>query len=254
MFFWRFAMNLFLKITTAVAGTLALALAAAAVAGQFSGGNTAMGGAGHGMGGGGHSMGGGGHGMGAGGHGPMGGPVSMLTTKDEGSEADMNVVHDLLASNTQIKRSVTNLPDGIRTLTESDDPKVAQSIQAHVVSMSQRLKDGREFNIFSDTLPVLFGNRDKIVSKVEMTAKGAAVTRTSTDAKVVAALQGHAGEVTELVDEGMVAMRRGMMSRMAMGQGGMEGRGMGVQGMGRQGMGPGRHDHDAGSGPSRHTH
>jgi len=49
------------------------------------------------------------------------------------------------------------------------------------------------------------------------------VTRTSTDAKVTAALQAHAGEVTELVQEGMAAFHRGMMSRMAMGPGGPRG-------------------------------
>jgi hypothetical protein len=49
-----------------------------------------------------------------------------------------------------------------------------------------------------------------------MTERGSVVTRTSADAKVVAALQGHAAEVTELAQEGMVAMRRGMMTRMAM--------------------------------------
>ena len=112
---------------------------------------------------------------------------------------------------------MTNLPNGIKTVTESDDPKVAEAIKAHVTSMSQRLKDGREFNIFSTTLPVLFENRDKIKSVVEVTEKGSVVTRTSTDAKVVAALQGHAAEVTELAQEGPVAMRRGMMSRMTMG-------------------------------------
>ena len=90
--------------------------------------------------------------------------------------------------------------------------------------MSQRLQDGREFNIFSPSLPVLFENRDKITSKVEITEKGSVVTRTSTDAKVVAALQAHAGEVTGLVQEGMVAMRRGMMQRMAMGPASMRSR------------------------------
>lgn len=157
------------------------------------------------------------HGAAAGGHGPMAGPVGMLTRQDAGSSADMGLVHDLLMNHTQIRRTVTNLPDGIRTVTESDDPQVAQTIKAHVVNMSQRLKDGREFNIFSSTLPVLFENRDKIKSVVEVTEKGSVVTRTSTDAKVVAALQGHAAEVTELAQEGPVAMMRGMMSRMAMG-------------------------------------
>lgn len=150
-------------------------------------------------------------------HGPMAGMVGMLTKQDEGSAADMGLVHDLVMNHDKIRRTVTNLPNGIKTLTESDDPQVAQTIKAHVASMSQRLNDGREFNIFSKTLPVLFENRDKITSKVEMTEKGAAVTRTSADAKVVAALQGHAAEVTELAQEGPVAMRRGMMTRMAMG-------------------------------------
>ena len=154
------------------------------------------------------------------GHGPMAGPTAMLTKQDGGSAADMDLVHELLFNNTKIRRSVIKLPDGIRTVTESDDPQVAQAIKAHVASMSQRLEDGREFNIFSKTLPVLFENRDKIRSKVEVTDKGSVVTRTSADPKVIAALQGHAGEVTELVQDGMLAMRRGMMSRMLIGAAG----------------------------------
>jgi len=158
-----------------------------------------------------------GPGANTGNHGPMAGMVAMLTRQDAASSADMNLVHELLVNHDKIKRTVTNLPDGIKTVTESDDPQVAQAIKAHVASMSQRLGDGREFNIFSTTLPVLFENADKIKSTVEMTDKGSVVIRTSTDAKVVTALQGHAAEVTELAQEGMGGMRRGMMARMAMG-------------------------------------
>ena len=193
------------KIAFAVAASLGVAMAVAAVFAQpFGMGPGMM----HGM----------DHGAAAGGHGPMAGATAMLTKQDAGSSADMGLVHDLVMNHNKIKRTVTNLPDGIKTVTESDDPQVAQTIKAHVTSMSQRLKDGREFNIFSPTLPVLFENRDKIKSVVEATEKGSVVTRTSTDAKVVAALQGHAAEVTELAQEGPVAMMRGMMSRMAMGQ------------------------------------
>jgi hypothetical protein len=160
----------------------------------------------------------------------------MLTRQDAGSATDMGLVLDLLFNNTKINRSVTKLPDGIRTVTESDDPQVAQALKAHVASMSQRLQDGREFNLFSSTLPILFENRDRIISKVEATEKGMEVTRTSTDATVVAALQGHAGEVTELVHDGMLAMRRGMMTRMAMGP---RGQGSAMMGMG-PGMGQGK--------------
>jgi len=191
-----------IQITAGIAAALGLGLATAIVLGQPAGmGPGMMRGMEHG----------------AGGHGPMAGATAMLTKQDAGSAADMSLVHDLLMNHTSIKRTVTHLPNGIRTVTESDDPKVAQSIKAHVTSMSQRLKDGREFNIFSTTLPVLFENRNQIKSVVEVTEKGSIVTRTSADAKVVAALQGHAAEVTELAQEGMVAMRRGMMARMAMG-------------------------------------
>jgi hypothetical protein len=200
------------KIAVGVVTALGLGLAVATTLAQTGGmGPGMMHGMGPGM------MHGMDHGPGAGGHRPMVGAVNMLTRQDEGSAADMGLVHDLLTNHATIRRTVTNLPNGIRTVTESDDPQVAQTIKAHVASMSQRLKDGREFNIFSPTLPVLFENRDKIESVVEVTEKGTIVTRTSSDAKVVAALQGHAAEVNELVQEGMVAMRRGMMSRMAMG-------------------------------------
>jgi hypothetical protein len=219
-----------LKITAGIVATLGLSLAVAAALGQpFGMGPGPM-----------HRM---DHAAAMGGSGPMAGPTAMLTQQDAGSAADMGLVFDLLFNNTKINRSVTMLPDGIRTVTESDDPKVAQAIKAHVASMSQRLQDGREFNLFSSTLPILFGNRDRITSKVEATENGMVVTRTSTDAKVVAALQGHAGEVTELVQDGMLAMRRGMMTRMAMGS---RGTGMGMAlgpGMGQSNRAPATSDH-----------
>lgn len=160
------------------------------------------------------------HAPGAGGRGRMTGPVSMLSRQDDNSVADMRLVMDLVHANTRIKRTVTKLPDGIRTVTESDDPQIAQTIKAHVASMTGRLKDGREFNIFSTTLPVIFDNAARIQMAMEMTDKGVVVTRTATDAKLVAALQAHADEVSELVRDGSAAMHRGMTARMAMGPGG----------------------------------
>ena len=129
-----------MKRSIEIAAALALGFAAATAPAQPAGMGPGMM---HGM----------DHGAAAGGHGPMAGATAMLTKQDAGSSADMDLVHDLLANNTKIKRTVTNLPNGIRTVTESDDPTVAQAIKAHVASMSQRLKDGREFNLFSTTLP-----------------------------------------------------------------------------------------------------
>jgi hypothetical protein len=132
---------------------------------------------------------------------------------DDAFRADMGLVHEMLGSHESIQRKVTNLPNGIRTVTESADPKLAQTIKAHVASMEQRLKDGREFNLFSPTIPVLFENKDKIRTTVEQTAKGVVFTQTADDAKVVAALQEHAVEVSELVSDGMAAMMRAAQAR-----------------------------------------
>jgi len=146
---------------------------------------------------------------------PMGGPMAGAMQHGDASFADdMRLVHAMLVDNTKIKRTVTNLSDGIRTVTESDDPGVARAIKAHVASMEKRLYEGRVFNLFSPTIPVLFENRHKIKTVVETTAKGSIVTQTTDDPKVADALQAHALEVNELVRDGMAAMRRNMQARM----------------------------------------
>jgi hypothetical protein len=154
--------------------------------------------------------------MGSGMMGPgMSGPMGVGMQHADASFADdMHLVHAMLFDHDKIKRTVTNLPDGIRTVTESDDPGVARAIQAHVASMEKRLSDGKIFNLFSPTLPVLFENKDKIKTVVQMTDGGSIVTQTSGDAKVVAALQAHAIEVSELARDGMAAMMRNMRASM----------------------------------------
>jgi hypothetical protein len=85
--------------------------------------------------------------------------------------SDMSVVHEMLADHNKIRRTVTNLPNGIRTVTESDDPTVAKEIKDHVASMDQRLKDGKVFNVASRTLPTIFANNAKIHTEIQQTAK-----------------------------------------------------------------------------------
>jgi hypothetical protein len=145
--------------------------------------------------------------------GPMGGPMAMQHA-DASFADDMRLIHAMLVDNTKIKRTVQNLPDGIRTVTESDNEAVARAIKAHVGSMEKRLNEGRVFNLFSPTLPILFENKHKIKTVVETTTNGSIVTQTSDDPKVVAALQAHALEVSELARDGMTAMMRNMRTAM----------------------------------------
>ena len=138
--------------------------------------------------------------------------------QDDAFAADMSLVHELLANHQAITRTVVHLPNGIRTLTESSDPAVGGLIAAHVASMERRLEEGELFNLFSPTIPILFENYDRIHSEFEYTPNGVAVIQTSEDPALVEALQAHAAEVTELVDEGMMAMMRGMMESGMQGQ------------------------------------
>ena len=153
-----------------------------------------------------------GGGMGRGG---MGGGMGSgaMAGHDPSFAADMQIVHELVTNNRAITRTVEHLPNGIRTVTESSSPAIAGYINAHVASMEKRLEEGEVFNLFSHTLPVIFEGWDRVESEFDYTATGVAVVQTSDDPALVEALQAHAAEVTELVDEGMIALMRGMMER-----------------------------------------
>ena len=125
--------------------------------------------------------------MGPGMRGQMG-PGMMGMGPDDGWQRDHGRASatsmSLFSNHDQIKRTVTNLPDGIRTLTESDDPKVAETIKKHVADMGKRVEEGRDpgLPIESPALHAIFRNNDKIKSTYEVTEKGIVVVQTSTDA------------------------------------------------------------------------
>src|SRR5687768_2023994 len=72
----------------------------------------------------------GGHGMGMG--------------RDSATAAQMGTIHELMMSHERIKRTVTNLPNGVRTVTESDDPRIATLIKKHALDMTARVGAGSD--------------------------------------------------------------------------------------------------------------
>jgi hypothetical protein len=153
-------------------------------------------------------------GPGKNGMGMMGMGAGMMGgARDSSIMAQMRDVHALLADHERIKRTVTNLPDGIRTVTESDDPQIATLIRTHVAQMGERVKAGDDpgLPIESPALRAIFRNKDKINTSYETTEKSVIVTQTSTDPDTVAVLQEHAAEVTDLVKGGMTALHTAMM-------------------------------------------
>ena len=171
------------------------------------------------------------------GRGGMGMGVGMMSARDSGTAAQMLVIHELTVNHERIRRSVTNLPDGIRTVTESDDPRLARLIREHVATMDSRVRKGDDpgLPMESPALHAIFLGNDKIRTTVDTTASGMVVVQTSTDKAVVASLQQHAAEVTDLAERGMTAMHEAMMKNMPAG-GTMPGGGM-MGGGGRMGGG-----------------
>lgn len=152
------------------------------------------------------------HGMGPG----MMGMHGMGMAHDSATMAQLADIHELFINHDKIMRTVENLPDGIRTKTESDDPHIAQLIKDHVASMRKSVEAGSDTGlpIESDALHSIFKDYGKIGTKVETTDKGVIVVQTSADKDTIASLQQHASEVSDFVAQGMEAMRSAMMKKM----------------------------------------
>jgi hypothetical protein len=144
---------------------------------------------------------------------------AMGMRHDAATMAQMRAIHELFVNHDRITRTVTNLPNGIRTVTESADPHIATLIKEHVGTMDRRVIAGADPNrpMESQALHAIFEDYDKIQTTIEMTATGVIVVQTSTNQRTVASLQQHAVEVSDFVKHGMVAMQTAMMN----GRGGM---------------------------------
>ena len=125
-----------------------------------------------------------------------------------GHGADMMGIHFLFAHRDSIARTVTEIPGGVQTLTESDDPAVTAQVQEHVQAMYARLKEGRPINARDPLFAALFRNADKIDVRIEKTAKGLRVSETSTDAEVVDLIRRHAKVVSLFIANGMPEMMK----------------------------------------------
>jgi hypothetical protein len=121
---------------------------------------------------------------------------------------DMMAIHALFANRDQIHRTVTQIPGGVRTTTESDDPAVVAQLRQHVQAMYARLKEGRPINARDPLFAALFQHADKITFRTEDTAKGITVTETSDDPEVVGLIRRHAEVVNKFIANGMHEMMR----------------------------------------------
>lgn len=112
-----------------------------------------------------------------------------------------------------LDRTVTNLPNGIRTVTASDKPEVMEALIRHVTGMIARVEDGRDPQVFiqSPTLDIFFARGDEFQTRIEITEDGIVVVQTAEAPELVEALHLHAAEVTDMAERGMAAVHERMM-------------------------------------------
>ena len=155
-----------------------------------------------------------GHGEGAHGEGAhIHDEVNMpgLQGKDT-TDQEVNDLKEIFRSHQGITREVTNLTNGIVTTTEAEDEHLREAIVSHVSMMVTRLEEGKNPEVFiqSPTLHALFGVYEDIDTEIEMTDKGVKVIQTSSNPDVVALLQTHAAEVSDMAKRGMQAVHERM--------------------------------------------
>ena len=131
------------------------------------------------------------------------------------SQAESDELAVMFENFDTISREVTNLPNGIRTVTRSTDESVMAVLVSHIIGMIDRVERGDDPQIFiqSPTLDILFLNGAEMQSQIDVTDEGIVVVRTSTDPDVVAALHIHAAEISDMADRGMQAVHEAMMQR-----------------------------------------
>lgn len=128
--------------------------------------------------------------------------------KDKEFFADKDAFHFLIENRDAIRRKVTMRKDGIDSITESDKPAVAARIQEHVEAMHRRIKEGRGIHLRDPLFVEVFRYRDKIVMKLEKTAKGMKVRETSNDPYVARLIQAHAEVVSGFLANGYSEMMK----------------------------------------------
>ena len=140
--------------------------------------------------------------------------MPMLNGTDT-TELEVEELKALFRNHSDITRSVELLPNGIKTLTETDNEELVAFVIGHAAGMINRVEENRDpgVPIQSPTLTPLFEKGHLIKTEIETTEAGILVIQASDDAEVVAALQKHAMEVSDLADRGMAAVHEQMMAQ-----------------------------------------
>lgn len=121
---------------------------------------------------------------------------------------DMQNIHGLFDEVKAIRRTVIKRDDGVEATTESDNPKVASMLQAHVQQMKRRLDQGHPIRMWDPLYAALFQNYKQVKLEIAQTPKGVRIVQTGRNPQAVKLIHAHAEAVTGFVNNGYKDMHR----------------------------------------------
>lgn len=123
-------------------------------------------------------------------------------------DADHQLIQTLMQNRNQIRRKVENLPNGVRTITETDNDQLRPVLIAHVKSMYERLEEGRPIHMRDPLFRALFAHAKEIELVAKPTDKGLMVVETSNNPQVAKMIQAHAEVVSLFLKNGPAEARK----------------------------------------------
>ena len=122
--------------------------------------------------------------------------------------ADQKLIQSLFSGNRLIRRKVFNLPNGVETLTETDNVLLRKILVMHVKSMKKRVEDGRGFHLRDPLFRELFSQAAHIRMELLETPTGVHVRETSDSPYAAKLIQRHAEVVSLFLKNGPIEARQ----------------------------------------------
>ena len=123
-------------------------------------------------------------------------------------DADHQAIHALLDHRGEIRRQITKLPNGVETLTETDNDALRPVLVEHVEAMKLRVEQGRPIHMRDPLFRELFRNASRVRMEVQETPQGVRVRETSDDPHVAKLIQQHAEVVSLFLKNGYDEVRK----------------------------------------------
>ncbi len=137
-----------------------------------------------------------------------GGPGAAGGEMQGRHQHDKDIFHRLLDRHQSIERRLEKLPQGIRSVTRSDDPTVVALLHDHVPAMHRRLQEGFGLRRWDPLYVTIFDHADAITMDIQLLPDGVEVVELSDDPEVVRLIQAHGDAVDAFVARGHEAASR----------------------------------------------